>query len=52
VVKAFSLIFSGWTMTTMVRVRIMFSLKALSLESLHRDPSFAMLVVCCEDNGV
>jgi hypothetical protein len=52
VVKAFGLVFSGWSMTTMLRVRIMFSLEALSLESLRQDPNFAMLVVCCEDNGV
>jgi len=42
VVKAFGLVFSDWTMTAIVRVRIMSSLEALSLESLHRDPSFAM----------
>ena len=44
-VKTFGLIFTGWTTIMTVRVRVMSSFEALSLEGCHRDSSAALLVV-------
>ena len=43
-VKTYDLAFTGWIMATTARLRIVFFLKTLLLESLNHDPSFTLTV--------